>query len=238
MSENTETKLTAKEKREMIRQTLKAVNAADKGFVARDTFTYCIDLSEQFISIYLSALVIDGIAQAKPVETLLLYAVIVVGVQALLSVIQRFLFRRKDSHKFARDTNLQKNLWQKVMTMDYIHLESTDTQNRFANAQRQPNNNNAGISAVCNCFKLTIGGLFMVVTGVLLIIPTAFRSPTATAGLEGFIQSVWGFIAVAVITAVLELIKSLVIIPKSILGFEEVQNDKNIIAAKRVEIFF
>lgn len=163
---------------------------------------------------------------------------IVVGVQALLSVIQRFLFRRKDSHKFARDTNLQKNLWQKVMTMDYIHLESTDTQNRFANAQRQPNNNNAGISAVCNCFKLTIGGLFMVVTGVLLIIPTAFRSPTATAGLEGFIQSVWGFIAVAVITAVLELIKSLVIIPKSILGFEEVQNDKNIIAAKRVEIFF
>ena len=102
MSENTETKLTAKEKREMIRQTLKAVNAADKGFVARDTFKYCIDLSEQFISIYLSALVIDGIAQAKPVETLLLYAVIVVGVQALLSVIQRFLFRRKDSHKFAR----------------------------------------------------------------------------------------------------------------------------------------
>ena len=51
MSENTETKLTAKEKREMIRQTLKAVNAADKGFVARDTFKYCIDLSEQFISI-------------------------------------------------------------------------------------------------------------------------------------------------------------------------------------------
>ena len=43
MSENTETKLTAKEKREMIRQTLKAVNAADKGFVARDTFKYCID---------------------------------------------------------------------------------------------------------------------------------------------------------------------------------------------------
>ena len=78
----------------------------------------------------------------------------------------------------------------------------------------------------------------MVVTGVLLIIPTAFRSPTATAGFEGFIQSVWGFIAVAVITAVLELIKSLVIIPKSILGFEEVQNDKNIIAAERVEIFF
>ena len=238
MSENTETKLTAKEKREMIRQTLKAVNAADKGFVARDTFKYCIDLSAQFISIYLSALVIDGIAQAKPVEILLLYAVIVVGVQALLSVIQRFLFRRKGSHKFARDTNLQKNLWQKVMTMDYIHLESTDTQNRFANAQRQPNNNNAGISAVCNCFKFTIGGLFMVVTGVLLIIPTAFRSPTATAGFEGFIQSVWGFIAVAVITVVLELIKSLVIIPKSILGFEEVQNDKNIIAAKRVEIFF
>ena len=78
----------------------------------------------------------------------------------------------------------------------------------------------------------------MVVTGVLLIIPTAFRSPTATAGFEGFIQSVWGFIAVAVITVVLELIKSLVIIPKSILGFEEVQNDKNINCGKNVLRFF
>lgn len=45
MSENKENKLIAKEKREIIRRTLKAVNAADKGYVARDTIKYCIDLS-------------------------------------------------------------------------------------------------------------------------------------------------------------------------------------------------
>lgn len=212
----------AKEKREIIRRTLKAVNAADKGFVARDTIKYCVDLAGEFISI----LVIDGIAQAKPLGTLLAYAAVVVGIQAALSVIQRFLFRRQSSHNFARTTNLQKNLWQKVMTMDYIHLESTDTQNQFSSAKRQPNNNNAGIGAVCNYFKFTIGGLFMVITGVILIIPTAFEKPSSTAGFDGFIQSVWGFIAVAAITAILELIKSLVINPKAILGFEEIHNDK------------
>ena len=238
MSENKETKLTAKEKREIIKRTLKAVNAADKGFVARDTIKYCVDLSGEFILIYLSALVIDGIAQSKPLGTLLTYAAIVVGIQAVLSVIQRLLFRRKDSHEFTRDTNLQKNLWQKVMTMDYIHLESTDTQNQYANASLQPKNYNAGIVAVCRLWKLTIGGLFMVVTGVILIIPIAFRGPTVTRGFVGFIQSVWGFIAVAVITAALELIKSLVINPKAILGFEEIQNDKNVIQAGRAGNFF
>lgn len=238
MSENKEKKLTAKEKREIIRRTLKAVNVADKGFVARDTVKYCVDLSGEFISIYLSALVIDGIAQSKPVGTLLIYAAIAVGIQAILSVIQRFLFRRKDSHNFAKTSNLQKNLWQKVMTMDYFHLESTDTQNQYANAQRQPNNNNAGIGAVCNYFKFTIGGLFMVITGIMLIIPSAFRAPTATSGFTGFIQSVWGFIAVAVITAVLELIKSLVINPIALLGFEEIHNDKNVIGSGRADSFF
>lgn len=238
MSENKEKKLTAKEKREIIRRTLKAVNVADKGFVARDTVKYCVDLSGEFISIYLSALVIDGIAQSKPVGTLLIYAAIAVGIQAILSVIQRFLFRRKDSHNFAKTSNLQKNLWQKVMTMDYFHLESTDTQNQYANAQRQPNNNNAGIGAVCNYFKFTIGGLFMVITGIMLIIPSAFRAPTATSGFTGFIQSVWGFIAVAVITAILELIKSLVINPIALLGFEEIHNDKNVIGSGRADSFF
>lgn len=238
MNENKEAKLSAKEKREIIKRTLKAVNAADKGFVARDTIRYCVDLSGEFILIYLSALVIDGISQSKPLGTLLTYAAIIVGIQAVLSVIQRLLFRRKDSHEFTRDTNLQKNLWQKVMTMDYIHLESTDTQNQYANASFQPKNHNAGIAAVCRLFKLTIGGLFMVVTGVILIIPTAFIEPAVTTGFAGFIQSVWGFIAVAVITAVLELIKSLVINPKAILGFEEIHNDNNVISAGRADTFF
>lgn len=239
MSENKETKLSAKEKREIIKRTLKAVNDADKGIIARDTIAYCVDLSGEFISIYLSALVIDGIAQAKPVETLLLYAAIVVGIQAALSIIKRFLLRRRNSHTFAEQSNMKKNLWQKVMTMDYVHLENTDTQNQFVNAQRQlNNNNNAGISALCNYFMRTIGGLFMVITGIILIIPTAFRSPTATSGFDGFIQSVWGFISVAVITAALELIKSLVINPKAILGFEEIHNDNNVISAGRADSFF
>ena len=48
-----------------------------------------------------------------------------------------FLFRRSSSQTFARSTNLHKNLWQKVMTMDFVRLENTDTQNRFSNADNQ-----------------------------------------------------------------------------------------------------
>ncbi len=238
MSDNNEKLLTPKEKREIIRRTLKAVGKADKGYFARDTIKYCVDLSGNIFSVFLSALVIDGIAGAKPIETLLIYAAIVVGIQALLSVIQRFLFRRNNYHSFRKTTNMQKSLWQKVMTMDFVHLESTDTQNRYANAWRQPENRTAGIEALCNYFRNTVGGAFMVVLGVILIIPTAFRTPTETEGFIGFVQSIWGFIAVAVIVTVLELIKSLVINPKAILGFEKIHNDKNVIMADRANNFF
>ena len=237
MSDNSEKLLTPKEKREIIRRTLKAVGKADKGYIARDTIKYCVDLSGNIFSVFLSALVIDGIAGAKPIETMLFYAAIVVGIQSLLSVMQRFLFRRNNYHSFRKTTNMQKSLWQKVMTMDFVHLESTDTQNRYANAWRQPENRTAGIEALCNYFRNTVGGAFMVVLGVILIIPTAFRTPTETEGFIGFVQSIWGFIAVAVIVTVLELIKSLVINPKAIVGFEKIHNDKNVIMANRAANF-
>lgn len=238
MSDNNEKVLTPKEKREVIRRTLKAVDKADKGYIARDTIKYCVDLSGDIFTVFLSALVIDGIAGAKPVDTLFIYAAIVVGVQALLSAVQRFLFRRSNSHSFRKTTNMQKNLWQKVMTMDYVHLESTDMQNKYANAQRQPENRTAGIEALCNYFKNTVGGVFMVALGVILIIPTVFRTPTETDGFIGFIQSIWGFITVAIIVTALELIKSLVINPKAIVGFEKIHNDKNVIMADRAGNFF
>lgn len=238
MSDNNEKILTPKEKREVIRRTLKAVDKADKGYIARDTIKYCVDLSGDIFTVFLSALVIDGIAGAKPVDTLFIYAAIVVGVQALLSVVQRFLFRRYNSHNFRKTTNMQKNLWQKVMTMDYVHLESTDMQNKYANAQRQPENRTAGIEALCNYFKNTVGGIFMVALGVILISPTVFRTPTETYGFIGFIQSIWGFITVAMIVTALELIKSLVINPKAIVGFEKIHNDKNVIMADRAGNFF
>ena len=238
MSDNNEKILTPKEKREVIRRTLKAVDKADKGYIARDTIKYCVDLSGNILTVFLSALVIDGIAGAKPVDTLFIYAAIVVGVQALLSVVQRFLFRRNDSHSFKKTTNMQKNLWQKVMTMDYVHLESTDMQNKYANAWRQPENRTAGIEALCNYFKNTVGGIFMVALGVILISPTVFRTPTETDGFIGFIQSIWGFITVAMIVTALELIKSLVINPKAIVGFEKIHNDKNVIMADRAGNFF
>ncbi len=238
MSDNREKKLTAKEKRAIIKRTFKAVNNADRGYVTRDTFYYIIDLIGDFISIYLSALVIDGISQGESFAQLMVSAGIVVGIQAVLSQSRRFIRRRQNSHEFIKSSMMYQSLNRKVMTMDYVHLESTDTQNQFQNALRQPNNRNAGMMAACNYFVWVVGGIFMVIMGVILIFPMAFREPTVTTGFMGFVQSVWGFVAVVVITAALEIIKSLVINPKAIKGFEEIHNDKNVVEAERADTFF
>lgn len=237
-NEKNEEKLSAKEKREIIKRTLKAVSVADSGYLIKDIIEYVLGLVTDFVFIYLSALVIDGITQSKPVGTLLSYAAIVVGLQAVIFMIKWFLFRRSSSQTFARSTNLHKNLWQKVMTMDFIHLESTDTQNKFSNADYQINNYNTGIPAQSTYIKYGIGGLFLIITGVILIIPMVFVKPVTTTGFSGFVQSIWGFLAAVIITVLLEMLKSLVINPKAILGFEKVQNDKKVIQANRADGFF
>lgn len=229
--------LTAKQKRAVIKRTLKAVNDADKGHILRETLSHLIELSSDFIMIFLSALVIDGIAQAKPLKTLLIYAAVAVGVQAMLGVIQCLLMRRKDSHQFARNTNLRKSLWKKAMTMDFVNLENTDTKNQYAKASRQPENINAGIAAVCNNFKTMIGGIFMIVTGAVMILPNVLGRSGDASGLKGFFMSVWGFLAVAAAVFLLEILKSAVISPRGITGFEKVHNDLNVIQAGRAETF-
>lgn len=237
-NENKEERLSAKEKREIIKRTLKAIRIADSGYFIREIIECLLFRSLDFAFIYLSALVIDGITQSKPIGTLLSYAAIVVGVQAVIFMIDLFLLRRSSSQTFARSTNLHKDLWQKVMTMDFIHLESTDTQNKFSNADSQVDNNNAGIPALCNYIKFGIGGIFLIITGVILIIPMVFAKPVTTTGVSGFVQSIWGFLVVVIITVLLEMLKSLVINPKAILGFEKVQNDKKVILANRADGFF
>ncbi|WP_295208111.1 ABC transporter ATP-binding protein [Ruminococcus sp.] len=237
-NENKEERLSAKEKREIIKRTLKAIRIADSGYFIREIIECLLFRSLDFAFIYLSALVIDGITQSKPIGTLLSYAAIVVGVQAVIFMIDLFLLRRSSSQTFARSTNLHKDLWQKVMTMDFIHLESTDTQNKFSNADSQVDNNNAGIPALCNYIKFGIGGIFLIITGVILIIPMVLAKPVTTTGVSGFVQSIWGFLVVVIITVLLEMLKSLVINPKAILGFEKVQNDKKVILANRADGFF
>ena len=227
-----EENLNGRQKRAVIRRTLKAVDEADRGYIARIVLAHLAELSSDFILIFLSALVIDGIAQEKPIRTLLVYAAFAVGIQVLLGLLQCFLRRREQSHNFADRMNLHRRLWHKAMTMDFVNLENADTKNRYVNASRQPDNINAGIAATCSSFRTIAGGIFLILTGAVLILPAALRESTQSAG---FIQSPWSFAAVAAAVFALELFKSLVINPLGVKGFEKVWSDKAVTQASRAE---
>ncbi|MBQ3879881.1 MAG: hypothetical protein II727_06215, partial [Oscillospiraceae bacterium] len=101
-----EENLNGRQKRAVIRRTLKAVDEADRGYIARNVLAHLAELSSDFILIFLSALVIDGIAQEKPIRSLLVYAAFAVSIQVLLGLLQCFLHRREQSHNFADRMNL------------------------------------------------------------------------------------------------------------------------------------
>ncbi len=227
-------KLTPAMKRDILKRTAAAVNDADKGNIIRDTLSHIIGIAQEFIVIMLSALIIDCISQSKPMKDMLMSAAAAVGIQAVLSIIQCLLGRRKASHQFRRSTYLHRNLWKKAMTMDFVNLENTQTRDMYAKADRQPDNINAGIAAVCNNIRTMAGGIFMIAGGMIMIIPYAFRS----GGEGGFIMSAGGFAAVAAGVFALEIFKSAVISPMGIKGFEKVYNDTGVLAAGRAETFY
>ena len=237
MSENNEELLTPAQRHAVIKRTLKAVNEADKGFMTRETLCHIIELSSDFIMIFLSAAVIDGISRSKPFGTLITYAAVLVGVQALLSFIRILLLRRRESNMFARNTHLHKRLWKKAMTMDFANLEDPDTKNLYAKASRQPENVQAGIASLCYYFRHMTGGIFLIVTGTVMIIPSIFVKSEEASGFGAFITSIWSFFAAATAVFLLEILKSAVISPKAIVGFEKAHNDINVIRAGRKETF-
>lgn len=203
--EGTISKRNSKEKFNTIRRCLQIQSAADRGRMSRKLAGMFLSAGQEYLHIFVLTRIIDMVNASSPWREIVRFTGIMGLAELALFIAMRTIEKRQNCHDFAYNTNRKKMLWEKVMGMDYVHIEDPDTHIRMNRAQQGMERMDGLMKGMGFAFY---GGL-MLAAGFFLILPLAFKAAPETRGFVGFIQSTWAFSLVCILVIALELLKAL-----------------------------
>ncbi len=222
--------MTLKEQRKadfaVFKRSLKLVNDADKHHTLRSAADNVFGLLSSFVNTILAANIMNGMEQGADLQGLLIQAAVVFGIELACWIISRLFRRRKNCHDFLLQQNLNQVLVKKITGMDYVKLEDNRTHQAFFKAN-QYLLENLGVRRLEVNFNYFILGVMQLLIGVILIAPLAFAQRTVTTGFTGFIQSVWGLLALIAVVTLLEIYGGTVVNQNSFKIWNQAQMDAN-----------
>ena len=230
--------MTFKEKIIILKRCVKFINSADRGRILRDILSLLPDIISTFSGIFLASLVIDGVVNAKPAEELIFSAVIICGINLIVSIMRNIINGKYNRHDFLYNENTKRKITEKILNIDYVKAEDTETLNSAQAARNYLDGNNVSISAVIGDIKWMFEGVITVITGIILIAPTLFSRLESTDGFMGFIGSPWGVLTVFLIIIPLILFRSKFIDSEQSKKMGEVFSDKEVLQADRIQNHF
>ncbi|MDE7302696.1 MAG: ABC transporter ATP-binding protein/permease, partial [Oscillospiraceae bacterium] len=224
-------KLTARERRSIILRAIKLNEQADRGFTLRLVMCAILSLANEYLFILLISFVTNGIASGRELGNLLASTAAIVAVCLTTQIAVKFIKRRENSHKAKHDMRLRSILNEKMINMDYVHLENPDMQNRY-NMCMNYLFGWQGVTSVPTVMGDIVVAIFRIIIGAVLIIPSVIRG-SGGDGFAGFITSPLGFLAVVAVVTVSEFIKNLYFIKKTFYTHEDVMRDKRHLLSDR-----
>lgn len=231
MSDTKDVKLTAKERRSIILRAIRLNEQADQGFTLRLVMCEILSLANEYLFILLISSITNGIASGRELSNLFASTAVIVAICLAVQVAVKFIKRRENSHKAKHDMQLRSILNEKLMNMDYVHIEDPDMQNRYNMCMNYMFGWH-GVSYVSTVTGEIAAAIFRIIIGTALIIPSVIHS-SGKSGFVGFITSPLGFLfAVAVIT-VSEFIKNMYFNRKTSNTYENVVRDKRNLLSNR-----
>lgn len=231
MSDSRSKKLTGKEQRSIILRAIKLNEQADKGYTLRNVLCEILSIADEYLSILLLSIVVNGIAEGKNLHSLLLSTAVMVGICLAVQIAVKFVKRRESSHKAKHDIQLRNMLNEKIMSMDYVHLEDPDMQNRY-NMCMNYLFGWYGLSSVSVLTGEFASDVFRIIIGAVIIIPSVITSGSGT-GFAGFVTSPLGFLSAVAVVTVSELIRNLYFNKRYAQTYEDVRKDKRQILSNR-----
>ncbi|WP_294476145.1 ABC transporter ATP-binding protein, partial [uncultured Ruminococcus sp.] len=224
MNDSKRKKLSHKEIRKLVIKALKLNEKADKGYTLRAVLDNMLYLASEYLAIVLVQQIINGIADGKGLNEMLRITALNVGLCMLAYITSKAVMRRRQCHEASHSQNLNNMINEKVMRMDFSHIESPDTNSRI---ERTVNNMFGGHS-VSSIPEITAGlvyNIFTVIIGVIMILPSVFIK-SGQSGIVGFICSPLGFISAAALVTASEVIKIFVFNARFDRAYEEIQQNK------------
>ena len=231
MSDKDSVKMTFGERRSIILRAIRLNEQADKGYTLRIVLREILQVAGEYLFILLTWVIIDGITEGKDLRELLIATAVSAGFGFATQIAMQFVTRRESCHAATHDMRLQSMLNEKLMNMDYVHLEDSDMQNRY-NRCLNDLFGWYGLSYVSSVIGETAVDIFRIIIGAALIIPSVVSS-SGRVGFAGFITSPLGFLCAVFVVVVSEFIRNLYFNRKIFQTYEDVRRDKRHLLSNR-----
>ena len=195
--------MTFKEKIVIIKRGIKMTDEMDKGRIARITAGKLLNMVQSFFHIYIVSRIIDMVVTAQPWRDIFAFTAVTAAIELTIFIALQTLDRRKDSHQFRYNASKRRMMWDKIINMDYVHIENPETHIQHHRAQQ-------GIGRMQRFvyyFLDSVSGLVSGIAGIIIIAPMAFRAAPELEGFVGFLSSAWGLLAVAASIILIEIIR-------------------------------
>ena len=152
----------------LIFEGLKEIHSIRSGFLALLTVRAVADALTPFVNIFMSALIIDGIAAEAGRKPLLLYALVAIAANLAVTLLTRLLNRLISLRRFEFEARYEMKLSQKIIAMDYTAVENPQTHRLREKINENRNMSGGGIWRMIDAFPALIQSLFSVIFSVTL----------------------------------------------------------------------
>lgn len=183
---------------QIFRHCIQLINKADPKGLLLDCLAVIPRQAAGFFNIYLAAQVITAVTKGQDAKKVIWLAAAVCAADFICNTLARIIKRRQECHTFSLKQNMERLLWEKVMNMDYAHIENVDTHIKFSQAQYGV----VRITVMRRNIILVFTGIVNSLLSLILVLPVLSGTPTQTKGFIGFVQS-WQAIVLLLILIVI-----------------------------------
>ncbi|MDE7279705.1 MAG: hypothetical protein K2N26_08280, partial [Oscillospiraceae bacterium] len=212
-----------------VKRCLSVMEKADKGFMRVRLAVQIPSFIQSYLHVFQVSKLIDMVISERPWQDIIVFLIIVGAIECALFVVQNIIKKHDNCHNFSYQTNQQRMIWEKIINMDYVHIENPDT---YVMERRAMDGMDRMGRVFFNLLEV-FSGVLSVVFGLIMLAPLAFRSAPQLSGFAGFINSNLGLFFAIGIAAFLEIGKALLPIKKSYKIFSELQNDRELLQYAR-----
>lgn len=205
-----------------IKRCLQIQNAADRGRTARGMAVIFLTAAQEYLHIFILTSIIDMVNASRLWREIIWFTGLMGLAELALVIAMKTIDRRQNCHNFAYNTNRKKMLWEKVMGMDYVHIEDPDTHIRLNRAQQGMER----MDTLMECMGFVFYGTLLLAAGMVLVVPLAFKAASEPDGFAGFVESPWALALVCALIVVLELLRTLRFDKRIFHYVGEISNDR------------
>lgn len=217
-----------------IKRCFSVMEKADKGFMTVRFAVQIPSLIREYLNVFRMAKLIDMVISAMPWQNIIIFSVVTGVIDLALSAAECIIKKHDNRHDFSYHMNQRRMIWEKIINMDYVHIEKPDT---YVMEQRAIQGMGRMGRVILNLLEVFSGSL-SAVFGLVMIAPLAFGSAPKLAGIAGFINSNLGLFSAVGIAALLEITRTLLPTKKSYKVMAELQNDKELIQHSRTASYY